>query len=265
MNEFSRSMMSNTMSQKHIFPLLLCLLLLLSSLGACGAEPTPEAVMTPTAAPPTPTPEPPVRVSRETLLEASVVYTALGASDAAGVGADTPEEGYVSQLAARLPAGSQTVNLGETGMLLHDALEEELPEAIAAEPQLVTIWLATNDFVAQIPYEEYMQDLDTLLQQLHDETLAYIVIANIPDITVLPSLDWLTESEKENVYVEIQHWNSGIADVAEQHGVALVDLFGGEEQLGSRAEYVGSDGFHPSSAGHARLAEYFWEEIQPEE
>src|SRR5437868_13268445 len=80
-----------------------------------------------------------------------ITYVAMGASDAVGVGSNQPgAQGYVPLLAERLPKGSHLVNLGISGIHLHQALEQELPIALTTSPNLVTIWLVANDFVADV-------------------------------------------------------------------------------------------------------------------
>ena len=63
-----------------------------------------------------------------------LVYVALGASDAVGVGAGGPAESWVADLAHKLPAGSRLVNLGISGEKLQGTLVDELPVAVDAKP-----------------------------------------------------------------------------------------------------------------------------------
>src|SRR6266536_5107121 len=117
-----------------------------------------------------------------------VTYVALGASDAVGIGSNIPgSQGYVPLVAAHLPRGSHLINLGISGIHLHEALSEELPLALTTSPGLITVWLVANDFIAGVTYDDYMRDLDTLLQQLHTSTQARIVMADLPDLTRLPA------------------------------------------------------------------------------
>src|SRR5262249_39760704 len=58
---------------------------------------------------------------------ASVVYVALGASDAVGVGAADPNtQGYVPVLISRLPKDADALNLGVSGYKVHDALQNKM-------------------------------------------------------------------------------------------------------------------------------------------
>src|SRR6266496_1518746 len=196
-------------------------------------------------------------------LTAPVIYVALGASDAVGIGSNTPgSQGYVPLVAAHLPRGSHLINLGISGIHLHEALSEELPLALTTSPGLITVWLVANDFIAGVTYDDYMHDLDTLLQQLHTSTHARIVMADLPDLTRLPAFANQTSTQKSKMLQAIQQWNAGIAQMAGRYGVVLLDLFIHGSQLTSHPEYISSDGFHPSPSGYVQLANYFWQAIK---
>jgi lysophospholipase L1-like esterase len=193
----------------------------------------------------------------------AITYVALGASDAVGVGSDTPgAQGYVPLIAARLPKGSHMLDLGISGIRLHEALSEELPLALSTSPGLVTIWLVANDFIGGVSYHDYMQDLNTLLSQLRAHTHARIVMADLPDLTRLPAFANQTAAQKSLMLAGIQQWNTGIAQQASHYSVTLVDLFSQGSTLTAHPEYISGDGFHPSPAGYVQLANLFWQAIQ---
>ena len=197
--------------------------------------------------------------TQSSFLSKAVTYVALGASDAVGVGSNIPgSQGYVPLVAARLPKGSHLINLGISGIRLHEALLKELPLALSTSPDLITIWLVANDFIDGVTYADYMHDLNTLLQQLHTRTHARVIMANLPDLTLLPSFARQTTSQKTQTRAEIVQWNAGIAQLTARYGTILVDLFSLGSQLTAHPEYISGDGFHPSSSGYAQLANYFW-------
>jgi len=192
-----------------------------------------------------------------------ITYVALGASDAVGVGSNQPgSQGYVPLVATHLPKGSHLLNLGISGIHLHDALAEELPIALSTSPELVTVWLVANDFVGGVPYDAYIHDLNTLLGQLHSNTHASLVMANLPDLTRLPTFANQTPAQKAQMLANIQRWNVGIVAAAARYGVTLVDLFSHGSQLTAHPEYISGDGFHPSPAGYVQLANLFWQAIK---
>jgi len=192
-----------------------------------------------------------------------VTYVALGASDAVGVGSDVPgAQGYVPLVAAHLPEKSHLINLGISGIQLHEALSQELPLALSTSPNLVTIWLVANDFIGGVTYGQYFHDLNFMLQELHKGTHARIVMANLPDLTLLPAFSHETPAQKAQMLVGIQQWNKEIALLAKQYGVALVDLYSQGSQITAHPEYISGDGFHPSPSGYVQLADYFWRVIE---
>jgi len=189
-----------------------------------------------------------------------LVYVAIGASDAVGIGAADPaRDGWVPVLYRKLPLDSRLVNLGISGSLARDAVVQQLPVALDADPDLVTIWLAVNDFAAQVPLEEYTASLDQLVGTLTMQTHARVVVANIPDLTQVPAFGGVPPDALE---AAIERWNAAIADVVDRHGAVLVDLYSYGAELAGRPELVGSDGFHPSAQGYRRLAEVMWATIE---
>ena len=192
-----------------------------------------------------------------------VTYVALGASDAVGVGSNFPgSQGYVPLVAAHLPKGSHLINLGISGIHLHEALSEELPLALTTSPNLITIWLVANDFVGGVTYDDYMHDLNMLLQQLHTSTHSRIVMADLPDLTRLPAFANETPTQKSHMLNAIQRWNTGIVQLAHRYGVVLIDLFSQGSRLTAHPEYISIDGFHPSPTGYVQLANDFWQAIK---
>jgi acyl-CoA thioesterase-1 len=188
-----------------------------------------------------------------------VSYIAIGASDSVGVGTRDPErEAWVSRFHAHLPPGSTLVNLGVSGSRLDQALEQQLPVAAGLHPDLVTVWLAVNDLNASIPLERYSAELDTLLTGL-ETTGATVLVGNVPDLALLPAYKGVDPRLLE---ARVEAWNRVIAEGAARHGALLVDLRALSREQSEHPEYVSTDGFHPSSEGHVRLAELFWAVLQ---
>ena len=238
----------------RIFSLLCLLAFLCVACGGSSTQTVPALKPTATAT---------QAVTAQQILAKPITYVALGASDAVGVGTNEPgSQGYVPLLAAHLQKGSHLLNLGVSGIRLHAALTQELPLALNTSPTLITIWLVANDFVGGVPYDSYMKDLNSLLQQLRAGTKARIVMANLPDLTLLPAFAGQSANQKAKTVAEIRRWNASIASIAARYSVTLVDLFSHQSQLTAHPEYISGDGFHPSPAGYVQLSNYFWDAIK---
>jgi lysophospholipase L1-like esterase len=196
-------------------------------------------------------------------VERPFVYVGIGASDVVGVGAGDPSsESWVELLARYFPANTQLVKLGRSGITLNDANKIEVPQAVSAKPDLVTIWNCVNDATRGIPLSIYTRDLRSALDRLTQDTEAHVVLLNLPDLSLLlPASD---TSRRELVRGGIRQWNTAMSRVAGEYGerVTLVDLFPGSAHVLTHPEFVSGDSFHPSSAGYRWLADHVWSVIQ---
>jgi lysophospholipase L1-like esterase len=187
--------------------------------------------------------------------KARLTYVAIGASDTFGVGAEDPQtENWPADLATTLGSGIHLVNLGIPGISLHQALNVEVPVALDAHPDLVTVWLAVNDLASNVPLDSYSRDLDLLLSRLQAGTRhARIAVANVPDLTLLPYFS----ADDPQLYTQIQAYNSAIASIVKRHHAILVDLYRQWRALRNHPEYISNDGLHPSTLGYTQIALLF--------
>jgi acyl-CoA thioesterase-1 len=199
--------------------------------------------------------------ARASVDAAPFTYVAIGASDTVGVGAADPDrDGWVPRLANLLGSETRVVNLGVSGALLEDALQGQVPAALASDPDLVTLWMGVNDFNALVPLSVYATQLDTALRELREKTQARILVGNLPDlsrVTVYANVLAFLGIDPAPVRREVARWNAAIDQVTTRHGATLVDLHAEWSELAQHPEYVSADGFHPSAVGYARLAELF--------
>ncbi|MDQ4149081.1 MAG: SGNH/GDSL hydrolase family protein [Actinomycetota bacterium] len=184
-------------------------------------------------------------------------YVAIGASDTVGIGADDPQtEGWPALVYERLPRGTRFLRLGVSGSTAEEAVRAQLPTARAASPDLVTVWLAVNDFNASVPRNEYLGHLDRIVGEMA-ATGARVFVANVPDLTGIPRYEGIEDHVLRGL---ISDWNAGIAEVVQRHGATLVDLWPSSQGLEDREELLSDeDHFHPSTLGHQVLAALFLE------
>jgi lysophospholipase L1-like esterase len=213
---------------------LVPLLLSGASLGGCGGAPEP--------------PDP-------------LVYLAIGASDAAGAGAEPATDGYVYLIEDELDQRIDEVLL--TLLAIPGADTEQLDAALELlleseiEPDLVTIWTGANDVIRGEGVDDFAAALENMFERLRARTDGVIVAANIPDLTELPR--FRDNPDADVTRARIETFNEAIAEQAADHDVLLVDLYAQEVE----DDLVSEDGFHPSDEGHRRIAEEFFEVILP--
>ena len=191
-----------------------------------------------------------------------VVYLAIGASDAAGMGATPITRGYVFRIAGALDERVDQLFLANLGV--PGATTEQLDAALElflqsnAEPNLVTVWTGANDLIDGEDADDFEDELEEIFERLRDATEGVIVAANLPDLTELPR--FREEPEDDVTEERIEAFNDAIARQAEDHDALLVDLY---DEPVSGDLVSDRDGFHPNNEGHERIAEEFLEVILP--
>ena len=186
-------------------------------------------------------------------------YVVLGASDAVGMGVRSPRrEGWVPRFASQLPQPVELLNLGVPGSTLSQAIEQQLPRAIAARPHLITVWLVVNDVLAGVTPWDYAADVNHLLMTLREETNAVVAIANAPFPPA--GLDpWGLPEPARRAAALL--WNTPIAAAARSHGAVLVDLYQ-RWVVAQNPTYIGPDKLHPTAEGYRALADVFVETLR---
>ena len=195
-------------------------------------------------------------------LQAAEVYTALGASDALGIGAFPLKKGYVFRIRSSLKQclnGVRLIDLGIPGGKVDDFKNIELPAALLSGPDFATVWAGPNDLVSGTDPAQFESDLSDILAGLQADTSARVFVANLPDMTMLPTFQ---ESPDPDVTAaRIAAYNAAIARQALQHNAQLVDLSGIPV---SDADVSPIDGFHPSNRGYALIAQQFLKLMRPQ-
>lgn len=188
-----------------------------------------------------------------------LTYAALGASDAVGIGAVPITSGYVYVLRDKMTTGGFTVNLRNFGIIGAEAdviAARELQEAIAADPQVVTLWTGGNDVVGGRSPGIFAGQLDGILREMRGRTRAQVFVGELPDLTAAPRF---RENPSPDVTpARLAAFNEVIRAATAAHGCVLVPT----SSLSVKPEMYAGDGFHPSTLGHQRIAELFWREIK---
>jgi lysophospholipase L1-like esterase len=203
-----------------------------------------------------------------------VVYVAIGASETAGVGTRDPfTDAWPKVLWRESLPEAVLYDLGRAGSTLSEAIVEQLDEAIAVEPDVITVWLNVNDLVAKVPASEYERELRVLLTALSTETDATVLVADTPQIDSLPiylaclpdppvdgptcPTPGLSVPSPAQVRSAVEAYNEVIDRVAGQTGAIVVDLHAYGEAPITHPEWIADDGFHPSTEGAREIADAF--------
>jgi lysophospholipase L1-like esterase len=178
-------------------------------------------------------------------------YVALGDSQTEGLwdGDDSSGlHGFADRLAVMLDTlhpGLTYANLAVRGRRIRDVLDDQLPAALAMEPDLITSCIGMNDVTRPgRSFDRALAELD----RLHDglaESGATVVTTTFPDLARILPVGRLIAGR----VVEI---NDVIRSACSRHGFRLVDLYGAASM--TDPDTWSTDRVHGSPRGHALFA-----------
>ena len=201
------------------------------------------------------------RVSDKPMNTGPIVYVALGDSTGAGVGAR--EGGYVKRLFNRINErrlGSTLQNLCVSGATTDDLIRGQLDQAVALNPDLVTVGIGINDIGHGFTIEQFAKNYEKILSTLKEKTHAQIVVTNIPDVSSAPRIPNSMRSQYQR---QIDEFCKRLVEIAERHGVTIFDIYTiTKDELPSHPEYFSNDGFHPSDEGYELWATHMWPTVE---
>lgn len=178
-------------------------------------------------------------------------YVALGDSQTEGLwdGDDTVGlRGFADRLAEeldRLHPGLAYANLAIRGRRIRDVLHEQLPQALAMEPDLVTVCVGMNDVTRPgRSFGDALLDLERLYAALA-QTGATVVTTTFPDIVRILPVGRLLNGRVLLI-------NDAIRDATQRHGFRLVDLYTAPSM--NEIETWSPDRVHGSPRGHMLFA-----------
>jgi lysophospholipase L1-like esterase len=228
-------------------------------LAACGAE-TPGALH----------PAPPIGSAGT-----PDVYVALGASETVGTGLndqalqlrDSWPQLFFNEALSR---ASTYYNFAVPGITTADALQSELPQALAVHPTVATVYFTVDDLAQGVSPADYEADLDRMVRALRQGGRTVVLVGNAPHISSLPAYracvahasacplgSDVTVPPPGAVDAAVDAYDAAIARVVAKEGAVLVDVAAHGGQITSDPQYVASDGLHPSAQGNAALAALF--------
>jgi lysophospholipase L1-like esterase len=174
------------------------------------------------------------------------LWVVLGDSTAQGIGAPSPDEGYVGQVHRMLEATSgqawRVLNLSKSGGRVSDVLATQLPrlEALDVAPDLVTCAIGSNDIIRRTPLPLVEHDLREIIGRLPPGSV----------VATLPAGLWRERVDAIDAVIRSAAAAGGLR-------VADVGARTGPPWEGKYAE----DRFHPGALGYADWAAAFAETL----
>ena len=178
-------------------------------------------------------------------------FVALGDSLTEGVGDPHPAwpnglRGWADLVAALLAAhdpSSDYANLALRGKTARDVAAEQLPAAVAMQPDIVTVWAGGNDILRpRLRLDNVLEPLDHALAQFAAATTVIVFtgfeISGSPALTPLRS--------------RVRAHNTGLREIARDRGALIADV--SERGAWADRRLWAGDRVHPSALGHQRLA-----------
>jgi len=177
------------------------------------------------------------------LAEPGPLWVVLGDSTAQGLGAPSPDGGYVGQVLEELRARTgqpwRVLNLSVSGALIRDVLRDQVPllATLPVAPDLVTCGIGANDILYSAPAKLF-GDLRAVLTAVPDNT----VVLDLP----LPAGFWGIVGKLSVPYVV--RINRAIHDVARARGLPVAEI--SSHFTRPWTGKFASDYFHPSQDGY---------------
>jgi lysophospholipase L1-like esterase len=168
------------------------------------------------------------------------LWVVLGDSTAQGLGAPSPDRGYVGQVLTELRQRTglpwRVLNLSVSGALTRDVISAQLPR-MPAHADLVTCGIGVNDILYTSPGKLFA-DLRALIAAVPDQT----VLLDLP----LPAGCWGFLGRASVPYVT--RINRTIRRAADARSLPVAEV--SAHFLPPWTGKFASDCFHPSQAGH---------------
>ena len=205
------------------------------------------------------------------------IFTALGTSETAGVGEDFalrlrfawPQLFYNEALSR----ASTYYNFAIPGIATADALQRELPQALAVHPTVAAVFFTLDDLVAGVTPQDYGRNLDTIAHSLR-QAGATVLIAAAPHIDGLPAYAACSGAPRTTTATcplgqavvlpppaaadaAIDVYDAAVQGVATRENGIIVDLRSQSYDITAHPEYISDDGLHPSALGAEQIASLF--------
>ncbi len=175
----------------------------------------------------------------------------IGDSTAIGIGASSPEHGYIGRLRTALETRDdrpwRVVNVAQSGARVADGLERQLPiieqlHQLDQPPTVTLSVIGTNDVVWSADTTVLRERLRKLIAGLPEGAIVGLVAGASPRARVA---------------------NRAVRKAATEHGMTVIDPW--REPGPPPQARLASDRFHPNDIGHALMARPFARQLEAPE
>lgn len=184
-------------------------------------------------------------------------FMALGDSFTEGMNDELPDgsfRGWADRLAALLAEGNPGfayANPALRGKMLQEIYDEQLPMALAARPDLVTVCAGGNDIVVPgVKIDHVGEVFDDLIRQLVEAGIDVLVFTG-PDVREVSVVNRLRG--------KVALYNANLHATVQKYGTRMVDLWAMDALKDPRA--FSEDRLHFSPEAHRRIALRVAEEL----
>lgn len=177
-----------------------------------------------------------------------LLYVALGDSTAQGIGASSPQRGYVGLVAERLRATTgqsvRVLNLSLSGARVRDVVDEQLPRLAGLRPDVVTVAVGAND-IRNYDATRFRADVDAL-------------VAGLPANAIVGDVPWFMHRGTGR---DSDAAAATVALAAQARGLPVAGLNAATRRRGWPGMFTdfAADWFHPRDRGYRVWADAFWD------
>jgi lysophospholipase L1-like esterase len=186
----------------------------------------------------------------------TITFMPLGDSYTIGEGV-AKNERWPNQLVSLLRKEGYTIELignpAVSGYTTRNAIDLQLPQLLAAKPDVATILLGANDVFRghelvrfQREYTELVDKVQATVSDPHA-----VILVTIPDFTVT---DMGRQYGSPYMKKNLEEYNRVIRDEGARRGLPVAELANISQEFVQNGRYLSPDGLHPSAAEYARWA-----------
>jgi lysophospholipase L1-like esterase len=179
---------------------------------------------------------------------AGLKWIPFGDSLTSSQGGGAPDMGWTVQ--STMLSDGQFVEFRNAGIVGNNAsdLRARLQaDVLAYSPNLVSLWIGTNDVTQSRTFDAYKTDVQALVTALKSASITPVLF------TIPPRAD-------NTKYTTISAWNLWLKTYAQEQRISLVDAYAilVDPATGAyKSGYDSGDGIHVSMAGHNAVAQEF--------